>query len=396
MKQCRGWFRTARARYTLYGVLFGVCFPLVATLLDLFVQGRSFTMAQLQLVQAVQPLHWIIDTAPLFLGLLASLVGERQDLFARLNAQLEQQVAERTADLAIANNEVKRASQRTTMLSQQLATTAEELSSGVQQQSSRLEETAASLQKMTATVQQNADNARGADRLARGTQATAQQGGRVVMATVTAMQEITTASTQMTHIISVINEIAFQTNLLALNAAVEAARAGEQGRGFAVVAAEVRTLAQRSATAAKEIKGLIEDSVEKVEGGAKLVTQSGQTLEEIMAAVQQVTDIVGEIATASQEQAQGLGQVNQAVAQMDQITQANSVQTGELTSTAQALATQAEQLQTLVEHFELDDDRVDQEPEQQNWATTALEVSQTRDNMGNAFSNENVAIIGAV
>ena len=61
------------------------------------------------------------------------------------------------------------------------------------------------------------------------------------------MQDIAASSAKVHEIISVIEGIAFQTNILALNAAVEPP-AGEQGRGFAVVAAEVRTLAQRSAT----------------------------------------------------------------------------------------------------------------------------------------------------
>ena len=99
----------------------------------------------------------------------------------------------------------------------------------------------------------------------------------MVKAAVAAMTEINQSSKQDCRHHHDHREIAFQTNLLALNAAVEAARAGEQGRGFAVVAAEVRNLAQRSATAAKEIKGLIQDSVRKVENGSEMVNRSGQT-----------------------------------------------------------------------------------------------------------------------
>jgi len=135
------------------------------------------------------------------------------------------------------------------------------------------------------------------------------------------MHAISESSDQVANIITVIEGIAFQTKILALNAAVEAARASEQGRGFAVVAGEVRTLAQRSASAAKEIKDLIGRSVEKVDSGTKLVDEAGATMSEMVQAVSRVTDIMGEISSASLEQRTGIEQVNQAVAEMDEVTQ---------------------------------------------------------------------------
>jgi len=144
--------------------------------------------------------------------------------------------------------------------------------------------------------------------------------------------------------------------LLAVNAAVEAARAGEEGRGFAVVATEVRSLAQRSAEAAKEIKGLIQDSLEKVEKGSELVNRSGATLLGIVGSVKRVTDIVGEIAAAAGEQSTGIDQVNAAMTQMDQVTQSNSAQNQELSSTAQALSEQSVRLLRLVGTFNLGND----------------------------------------
>ena len=239
--------------------------------------------------------------------------------------------------------------------SSQLSSAADAISSGAQEQASGLEETAASLEEVSATVKQNAGNAGQAAQLAEASRGIAEKGGAVVQAAIDAMTGITASSKHIAEITTTIDEIAFQTNILALNAAVEAARAGEQGRGFAVVAAEVRDLAQRSAASAKEIKRLIQDSVETVEAGARHVTSAGATLGEIVTSVKRVTDMVSEIAAASREQDTGIDQVNQAVIQMDRVTQSNAAQTEELSATARGLAGQSEQLQVLVSRFHLGD-----------------------------------------
>jgi len=230
-----------------------------------------------------------------------------------------------------------------------------DLSARTEQQASALEQTAAAMEELTGTVKQNADNARSANQLARGASEVARQGGDVVAQVVATMGAINTSSNKIVAIISVIEGIAFQTNILALNAAVEAARAGEEGRGFAVVASEVRNLAQRSSAAAKEIKDLIIDSVDNVDVGVQLVDRAGATMEQIVESVRRVTDIMGEITSASMEQTQGIEQINQAIVQMDTVTQQNAALVEEASAAAAALKDQAASLVDVVSVFHLGD-----------------------------------------
>ncbi|MES2150549.1 MAG: methyl-accepting chemotaxis protein [Pseudomonadota bacterium] len=250
--------------------------------------------------------------------------------------------------------EVRASTDTISSASSEIAAGNMDLSGRTAEQAGSLEQTAASMEQLTSTVKQNADNARQANQLALSASEVATKGGVVVAQVVDTMGSINESSKKIVDIIGVIDGIAFQTNILALNAAVEAARAGEQGRGFAVVASEVRNLAQRSAGAAKEIKQLIGDSVDKVDSGAKLVDQAGMTMQEIVTSIQKVTDIMAEITTASQEQTSGLDQINQAISQMDSITQQNVTLVEEAAGTASALQDQAGVLSKVVSVFKLD------------------------------------------
>ena len=250
-------------------------------------------------------------------------------------------------------DQVRRGTDTIATESIQIASGNQDLSARTEMQASSLQETASSMEELTATVKHNADNARQASKLAESASEVAARGGKVVAQVVDRMGAIKDSSRKIVDIIGVIDGIAFQTNILALNAAVEAARAGEQGRGFAVVAAEVRNLAQRSASAAKEIKGLIGDSVEQVEMGSSLVDDAGDTMTELVSSVQRVADIMGEITAASQEQSAGIEQVNQAILSMDGVTQQNAALVEQAAAAAESLQNQASKLAHLVDFFKV-------------------------------------------
>ena len=226
-----------------------------------------------------------------------------------------------------------------------------DLSTRTEQQASALEQTAASMEELADTVKHNFASGQHATELAISAVEVATRGGAVVARVVSTMQAIQLSSNEIADIIGLIDGIAFQTNILALNAAVEAARAGEQGRGFAVVASEVRSLAGRSATAAKQIKDLIGVSVTNVNEGCRLVQQAGGTMDEIVVGVRRVADLMREVTAASQDQTSGIEQVNQAVGQMDQVTQQNAALVEEAAAAAQSLEHQAKSLLQTVNVF---------------------------------------------
>jgi len=274
-------------------------------------------------------------------------IGQLQEALKHMNGQLQRIV-----------REIREGSDAITTASSEIASGNHDLSARTEQQAGALEETASSMEEMTSTVSQTADNARQASQLAAAASEVAGRGGAVVSQVVDTMSSINESSRKIADIIGVIDGIAFQTNILALNAAVEAARAGEQGRGFAVVAGEVRSLAHRSAAAAKEVKDLITDSVEKVGSGARLVDQAGATMHEIVGSVRRVTDIIGEITAATEEQRSGIGQINDAVSQMDQVTQQNAALVEEAAAAAASMQDQARQLARVVSVFKVDNDTV--------------------------------------
>lgn len=221
--------------------------------------------------------------------------------------------------------------------SQELSASSEQVSQGATEQAAAAEQASASMEEMAANIKQNADNAAQTEKIARQSSKDAETSGVAVDKAVGAMRTIAEK-------IGIVQEIARQTDLLALNAAVEAARAGEHGRGFAVVASEVRKLAERSQTAAAEISAVSSDTVQAA-------SEAGEMLTRLVPDIRRTAELISEISAACREQDIGAAQINEAIRQLDQVTQQNAGASEQISGTSEELAAQAEELQASIAYF---------------------------------------------
>ncbi len=235
--------------------------------------------------------------------------------------------------------------------SEQLSITAQNISQSSSEQAASVEETSTSIEQMSASITQNAHHAANTNEIAGQSAQLSEDGGKAVKDTVNAMRQITEK-------VKIIEGIAYQTNLLALNAAIEAAHAGEQGRGFAVVATEVRKLAEHSEKAAKEIGAMALENL-------KVSEHAGVLLSQVVPNIRKTSMLVQEIAAASAEQSNGINQVNQAILQLDKVTQQNATAAEELASASEQIASQAVMLQQMIHYFKVSENetfQIDDQP----------------------------------
>lgn len=327
---------------------------MVGTLLSL--GGIAFWLAVKLTQNTIASLHVSLDMARTIgrgdLTVMAQINGNDE------SQQLLQALNEMNHSLAQIITQVRGSTDNIATAAGQIAAGNHDLADRTTAQAASLEETAASMEQLTSTVAQNSENAAAANALTRQAAERAQRGSTAVQQFVKTMSAIRDTSSDISDIVGIIDGIAFQTNILALNAAVEAARAGEAGKGFAVVAAEVRNLAQRSATSAREVRELIVQSTEEVNAGSKLAEIAGTTMREVLESISKVSELMDDIAVASKEQSYGISQVNTAVGQMDGVTQQNAALVQEASAAADSLHEQSDLLVEAVSAFKLSERRM--------------------------------------
>lgn len=136
----------------------------------------------------------------------------------------------------------------------------------------------------------------------------------------TVTQKIAEESGSLMDASSVIQHIASQTNLLAMNAAIEAAHAGEAGKGFAVVADEIRKLAEESSAQGKTIT----TTLKTLSGEIEMLATSSKTVEEkfnvIFTLAEQVKSMSDRLTEAMREQENGSREVLTAIKSINTVT----------------------------------------------------------------------------
>lgn len=333
--------REIKLKYLLAGALFGLMFPLGAIPMEMLLSGLPFNLSSVADAHIHNKLLWMIDTAPVFLGMFAYIGGLSQAKAIGLLKNNEQLLQESTE----AKQRLEAVSKAQAGLLAVLAEQSDALSKGFAQTRNEMKqiidlddhirdrntdilrimeildeqviqsnkhvsllnsEIAHLLMLLESTINANTENQPVYYSLARGLNESIHTSNQLIKTSDLISEELRK-----------ISSISAQINMLALNASIEAARAGENGRGFAVVADEVGKLSVQTAQSLDQVIGVQHSLVQQ----ADVLKKDMQQLENI---VGRITGVSGDTAAALQELIDHLAGVS--VHMVDMVEQ-NSVQT---------------------------------------------------------------------
>jgi methyl-accepting chemotaxis protein len=349
-------------RWALIGAAFGFLFPLLGTVVEAAYRGYGLGISGLLRAQS-SPLLWIIDTAPLVLSVLASMVGMREDRLRSLGHTRRQQFESAAQELVVA---------------------AQSLLSTVSSFSSMTAETAASVRETTATMGQLNQTATRAALTAETVIGLARQGERTSADGLAALEEsqaemgklaaevrglsekieaLNARMRDIFEIATVVSFVAERSQRLAETADAEVKQAGPAGAPLTDVVGEMRHHAEDARKAAAQVKATLSEvhkamlsamtaaevGTRRAEQGAAVASRSGETIRRLASALRDSSQAAKEIALVAQQQDHGIDQVLKAMNEIYLATQETMASTQSVAGEAKALNDLASDLKRAVE-----------------------------------------------